>query len=316
MDEPQVVSMTAPKKRVSTWLMVVLVVFVVLDVLGAVYWYAFSPSSAIRGTRFTAGAFGERGLYELDWLGNAHTVILPVTGKLADYERSNGGEVVVMVGDDGTNVLYRLGNEVTKITESPNALAAPAVSPSGIIAFSERIGTSTPESPASFYTLSSWHLMLQNSDGKILDLGAGFAPSFFVHDGETYLLYATPTSVHFRNLKSNREQDIPIDRGGISTRYVPSVSQDGGYIALPSIGSDYALYKLASADGVFSITPIGRTEQPTAALSFSGPERIVAIVRDTSHFSVVVSDVRMPSIVLGRSTLPPQPPFLGIATKL
>lgn len=287
------------RRNVSIGLLVLIIVLV----LGAGF-YLIHSAGPLRGVRYLSGTFDSRTLYELG-ISGPQTIAVSVPGRMVDYTRSNGHEAAIAVDATGAQDVYSIeGGKAAALTHDGGIKTWLALSPDGsTIAYSVRTATTT-SSTTSYYDPIDWRVVVV-SHGQSQLFNQGYAPGFFTRDGNLYLLYTTPTSVHIVNLATNTHQDIALDRGVPNVFFHPIVSPDGMYIALPDVSTGYFLYSLAEQSGVFTFVPVKPFAKGTTAVAFAGKDTIVSSANNgTTEMFLRFSSVKDPSVVTSEHTLP------------
>ncbi len=183
-----------------------------------------------------------------------------VPGTLSDFAEAKGVKVgIVKLADTGAQEVVLLNSDPAVLTGSGSAKASLAVSPDGkLIAYAVQTSGTQEFSPV----LSTWTVRILNHEtGTDTELGTGFGPQFFTHDGVPYLLFTTPEGVQVVDTSTNEYRAYTTsfdfdDRIEFAARIAP----DGSYIAMRDTATKqfslYEIYRVA-ANMPLGINPTG-----------------------------------------------------------
>jgi len=268
---------TRPVPKTGKVLLISIVAILVLLAGAAAYvYFSYVQDFAFRGTRYLAGTFEERALYELNWLGDAKEVSLPVAGRVIDYDRSSDVEAAILLSDAGQQV-YLLDADASRVLAGGQGIRSSlSVSPDGAsVAYAERTGKGTETAPSAFYNPAFWEIHVVNvSTGENVVIGSGYAPQLFERDGESYVLYSTNAGVRIRALSSTTEQELLLDLGDARGVFPAMVTEDGRLLALPSPVGAYVLYTLTHEGGTFVLREQGFAPAGATSIAFDGQELV------------------------------------------
>ncbi|MDB5245407.1 MAG: hypothetical protein JWN90_512 [Parcubacteria group bacterium] len=289
------VSMTSSAR--SRYITLTIVVVLAAIAVGG-YWFMRSSYGAFYGVRYLSGTFDSRTLNEFGIKG-IHTVSVPVPGRMYDYARGGHTEAALAVLPSGTQDAYLIqSGKATALTSDGRVKSSIAVSADGsMIAYALHTHEATSTLAVDFFAPKDWTIELIKKDGtdpKTIDIGYG--PQFFTMGGHEHLLYTTERGIQLVDLVTNTHQDIHVSFGVKTSIHVAAVSPDGEYVALPDVGSGYALYSLVYTDGLARLNPVGALPEVTGAVTFKGSTLLSATVTK-SNALFRISEPANPSII-------------------
>lgn len=186
------------------------------------------------GMMFFEGKFADRALYEM--VGTTtEPVSFPVSGRVVDYARGGGREVVEAIDDRGTTSAFLLGDEPRILIQATSSypIGRISLSPDGtMIAFATNLLTATSTDPTIFYTFGAWGIETLAIDATSTiprGVGSGYAPRFFVRDGKHYLFYTVNDGVAIVKLPDGLPHTTKLNTA--NSMFPAEVSPDGSYLA-------------------------------------------------------------------------------------
>ncbi|MBU2104120.1 hypothetical protein KKD95_03860 [Patescibacteria group bacterium] len=162
-----------------------------------------------------------------------------LSGVLSDYAQAKGVKVGIV-----NNEVVLLGSDQGALTGSGSAKASLAVSPDGsLIAYAAQTSGAQTFDPV----LSTWTVRILNREtGLDAELGAGFGPQFFTHEGVPYLMFTTPEGIQVVDTSTEeyRAFTTPFDFDD-RIEFAARVAPDGSHVAMrDSVTKQFSLYEV------------------------------------------------------------------------
>ncbi len=223
---------------------------------GEVLWHRVYSEYSMRDIYVTKGNTNPVVPYGFGFMGIKLHGIPGVQGILGDFdEKAQVSAASIRTNAEDVQQVYLLAPSHKVLSTGPGAKSAVAISPDGtFVAYSVATSTNTFSQK-----LSAWNVKIFSSlTGVTVDLGPGFAPEFFEHDGKIELLYTSMKGITVMNIASLKSFTTPFDFSD-DVGFAAKISPDGKHIGLRDSATKrfglYSVYRIAS-NVPLGITPI------------------------------------------------------------
>ena len=280
--------------RRYTVLAIIAIIFVLVLATSAVYLIRSEKDVRVSEARYESITVQSFGI-----LGAMKTALPQYEGSLADYAEGGSIKAAIITNNDVDEV-YLLSGSQKQLTSDGTKKAALAVSSDGsTLAYA---ALTNPREDGFILSTARWTVRVVDiASGTSRDLGAGFAPEFFVRDGVGYVLYTTPTSLAvFNLLEKNGFETLFFTPSAID--YTARVSENGEFFAIRGSGTaQHSIYRIDSLDRRLSYSLIRPIDviftdvewQGNELLGLSEPtaEGLVKILKTTTAVDSALAEV-------------------------